>query len=101
METLLFILYPLALIRPRLVLAALGLHSALLAQTAQSYGRIPLMGMRDTLGFLAFTIGVSYLVVAWRRKRDLFTYLTIPLILFLLLAGSQSQPIPPGPLPPV
>jgi ABC-type transport system involved in cytochrome c biogenesis permease subunit len=101
METLLFILYPLALVSPRLVLAALGMHGVLIAQTAQRYGRIPLMGMRDTLGFLAFAIGVSYLIAAWRRKRDLFTYLTIPLVLLLLLAGSLSQPIPPGPLPPV
>jgi ABC-type transport system involved in cytochrome c biogenesis permease subunit len=101
MDALLYILYPLALISPRWVLAALGLHGALIAQTALRYGRMPLMGMRDTLGFLAFAIGVSYLVAGWRRKRDLFTWLNIPLILLLLLAGSQAPPAHPGPLPPV
>jgi ABC-type transport system involved in cytochrome c biogenesis permease subunit len=101
MDNLLYILYPLALISPRLALAALGLHAALITQTALRYGRMPLMGMRETLGFLAFAIGVAYLVAAWGRKRDLFTWLCIPLVLLLLLAGSVSPPAHPGPLPPV
>jgi len=101
MDTLLYILYPLALVSPRWVLAALGLHGALIAQTALRYGRIPLIGMRDTLGFLAFAIGVSYLIAGWGRKRDLFSYLIIPLVLLLLLAGTVSPPPHPGPLPPV
>ncbi len=100
MEYVLFILYPLALISPRLILPALGLHGALIVQTALSYGRIPLIGMKDTLGFLAFATGIVYVIAGWKRKRDLFSYLTITIIL-LLLAGSAASPPMPGPLPPV
>ena len=42
-----------------------------------------------------------YAVAAWHRRRDLFTYLIIPLILLLLGAGLVSPPSMPGPLPPV
>jgi ABC-type transport system involved in cytochrome c biogenesis permease subunit len=100
MEYLLFILYPVALVGPRLVLPALALHAALIVQTALRYGRIPLIGMHDTLGFLAFSIGVIYLIAAWHRKRDLFSFITIPLLL-LFVAGSVASPSMGGPLPPV
>lgn len=101
MEIILFILYPLALIGPRLILPALGLHGVLITQTALQYGRIPLIGMRDTLGFLAFAIGIVYVIAGWHRKRDLFSYLCIPLILLLLSGSFVSSPSMPGPLPPV
>jgi ABC-type transport system involved in cytochrome c biogenesis permease subunit len=101
METALLILYPLALISPRLILPALGLHGMLIAQTALHFGRIPLIGMRDTLGFLAFTVGVLYAITAWNRRRDLFSYLTIPVITLLLLGSLVSPSSMPGPLPPV
>jgi ABC-type transport system involved in cytochrome c biogenesis permease subunit len=101
MEIILFILYPLALTGPRFILPALVLHAALIAQTALRYGRIPLIGMHDTLGFLAFAIGVAYVIAGWKRKRDLFTYLSIPLIVFFLLGSRASPPSMPGPLPPV
>lgn len=101
MDFLLFILYPLALFRPQLVMPALGLHAVLIARTALHYGRIPLIGMRDTLGFLAFAIGIAYLIAGWNRKRDLFSYLSIPVVLFLLLGSFISPPSLPGPLPPV
>jgi ABC-type transport system involved in cytochrome c biogenesis permease subunit len=100
MEMSLFILYPLALIAPRLVLPALGLHATLIAQTALRYGRVPLIGLNDTLGFLAFAIGLIYGIAEWNRKRDLVTVLTIPMIL-LLLAGSHLSPPMAGPLPPL
>jgi ABC-type transport system involved in cytochrome c biogenesis permease subunit len=100
MELMLFILYPLALYRPRLVLLALALHGAVIVSTALRFGRIPLIGMHDTLGFLAFSIGVVYLIAGWNRKRDQFSFLTVPLIL-LFLAGSQMSPSMAGPLPPV
>lgn len=100
MENILFILYPLALIAPRLVLPALGLHAILIAQTAVRYGRVPLIGLHETLGFLALAIGFIYCIAGWNRKRDLFTLITIPMIL-LLLAGSHLSPPMGGPLPPV
>jgi len=101
MNIFLFILYPLALISPRYILAALGLHGALILQTSFLYGRIPLIGMRDTLGFLAFAIGVVSVIVGWRRTRDLFAYLNSSAILLLLLGSTLSPPSMPGPLPPV
>jgi len=100
MELLLFILYPLALYRLWLMLPALALHTVLIVSTAMKYGRIPLIGLHDTLGFLAFTIGTVAVIVGWKRDRDLFSYIIIPLIL-LLLAGSIASPAMPGALPPV
>jgi ABC-type transport system involved in cytochrome c biogenesis permease subunit len=101
MDRILFILYPLALINPRLILPALGLHGALVIQTALHYGRIPLIGMRDTLGFFAFAVGCIFIIAARNRKRDLFSFLTVPVIV-LLLAGSYAAPTSPsGSLPPV
>jgi ABC-type transport system involved in cytochrome c biogenesis permease subunit len=100
MELILFILYPLALVRLRLVLIALAVHGALIIGSGVRYGRIPLIGTHDTLGFLAWSIGVVYLVFGWRRRRGLYSYLTIPLIL-LLIAGSVISPVMKGPLPPV
>jgi ABC-type transport system involved in cytochrome c biogenesis permease subunit len=99
MQSLLFILYPLALVGPRWIVPALGLHALIIAQSARLYGRIPLIGMRDTLGFLAFSIGAVYLIAGWKRRRDLFSYLCVPLVLLLLLAGLAAPA--PGPLPPV
>ena len=62
MELLLIILYLFALYRPRLMLPALALHAILIVSSAMRYGRIPLIGMHDTLGFLAFCIGIVYVV---------------------------------------
>jgi ABC-type transport system involved in cytochrome c biogenesis permease subunit len=100
MEIILFILYPLALYNLRLILPALALHAVLIASTAMNYGRIPLIGMHDTLGFLAFSIGAVTVIAGWNRRSDLFSYITIPLIL-LLFAGSVASPSVPGALPPV
>jgi ABC-type transport system involved in cytochrome c biogenesis permease subunit len=100
MENILFLLYAFALIAPRLVLPALGLHAVLIAQTALRYGRVPLIGLHETLGFLAFAIGLFYSVVVWHRRRDLVTFLTIPMILLLLAGSHLSRPMG-GPLPPV
>jgi ABC-type transport system involved in cytochrome c biogenesis permease subunit len=72
----------------------------IIIQTAARYGRIPLIGLHDTLGFLTFSIGVSYLIAGWRRKRDTFSFITIPMIL-IFFAGSQAFPVMSGPLPPV
>lgn len=101
MEILLFFLYLLALLSPRLILPALGLHGLLMIRTALQYERIPLIGMRDTLGFLAFAIGVVFVIAGWRRKRDLLSYLCVPLILLLMGARFAFPPSMPGPLPPV
>ena len=100
MEMCLLILYPLALYRSRLILLALALHAALIVSTALRFGRIPLVGLHDTLSFLSFSIGVVYIIAEWNKKRDLFSFLTIPLIM-LLLAGSIVSPSMSGPLPPV
>ena len=82
------------------MLPALALHAFLIVNSALRFGRIPLIGMHDTLGFLAFSIGAVYLIAAWNRERDLFSYLTVPLIL-LFLAGSAVSPPVTGGLPPV
>jgi len=100
MELILFLLYPLALLRVRLIVPALLVHGVLIVLSAVSFGRVPLIGTHDTLGFLAWSIGVVYLIFGWDRKRDLFTWLTVPLVL-LLLAGSALSPVMRGPLPPV
>ncbi len=100
MEPFLFILYPLALVRIRLVLIALGLHAFLIAASARAHGRIPLVGTRDTLGFLAWSVGAVFLLFGWNRKSGRYSVLTVVLIL-LLLAGSVLSPVVSGPLPPV
>ena len=100
MDTILFILYPLSLVRPRYMLPALALHAYLIVNSALRFGRIPLIGMHDTLGFLAFAIGVVYIVAAWNRERDLFSYLTVLLILMFLAGSAFSAPVSGG-MPPV
>ncbi len=100
MITLLIILYLAGLYRLRFMLPALALHAGLIVSAAARYGRIPLIGPHDTLGFLAFSIGCSALVAGWNRARDLFVFITIPLIV-LLLAGSAASPVMAGGLPPV
>jgi len=100
MDIVLFLLYPLAFIRVRLILPALALHGALLARSAVAYGRVPLIGPRETLGFLGWSLGLVYLLFGWRRGRDAYTLWTVPLIL-ALLAGSVVSPVMGGPLPPV
>ncbi len=100
MDFLLFILYPLAFIRPKWIIPALLVHIASIVAAAEHYGRVPLIGLHDTLGFLAFSIGTVYLAAAWRRTREQFTYITLPLIL-VLLAASAASPVSAGPLPPV
>ncbi len=100
METILFFLYPLAFVRVRLIMPALAVHGALIAAAAVHYGRIPLIGPRETLGFLAWSIGFVYLLFGWRCKRDATTSWAVPLLL-MLLAGSLAAPAMGGPLPPV
>jgi len=100
MDYILFILYPFSLLRPRFILPALALHAFLIVSSALRFGRIPLIGMHDTLGFLAFSIGVIYVVAAWKRKRDLFTYITLPLLMLFLSGSAFSPPITSG-MPPV
>ncbi len=101
MGLILFLLYPLALINPRFILPALGLHGLLIVQTAIHYGRIPLIGMRDTLGFFAFAVGCIFVIAARNRKRDLFSFLTVPVIMLLLAGSYAAPPSPTGSLPPV
>ncbi|MBS1192199.1 MAG: hypothetical protein H6Q97_178, partial [Nitrospirae bacterium] len=71
MEYIVYMLYPLALVRVRLIIPALAIHGALIISSAVTYGRVPLIGTHDTLGFLAWSIGVVYLLFGWDRKRDL------------------------------
>ncbi len=100
MEFLLIILYLPALLRMRNVLPALVLHAGFIGYTAFSFGRIPLIGMHDTLGFLAFAIGTVAVISGWRRQRDLFTKLIVSLIVLLLAGSAWSPPVQHG-LPPV
>lgn len=100
MHALLFILYPLALVRMRLMIPALLLHGGLIVESAVRSGRIPLIGTRDTLGFLAWALGAAGLAFGWSRKRDGAVWLMVLLIL-ALLAGSAASPVMRGPLPPV
>ncbi len=97
---LLIILYFAGLCRLRFMLPALALHAGLIASAAVGYGRIPLIGPHETLSFLAFSIGCCAVIAAWNRPRDLFSFVTVPLIV-LLLAGSAASPAMPGALPPV
>ncbi|OGW37059.1 MAG: hypothetical protein A2010_05215 [Nitrospirae bacterium GWD2_57_9] len=100
MQLLLFCLYLLALYNLRLMLPAVALHAGLIVSTAFRFGRIPLIGMHETLGFLAFSIGITALIAGRGRKRDLFSVLVVSLIL-LLLAGSAVSPSVQHALPPV
>ena len=100
MNILVFILYPLALLGVRYIVPALIVHGSLIILSSVLYGRIPLIGTRDTLGFLAWAIGAVFLLFGWNRKRGAYTLITISLIL-LLLAGSAVSPVMRGPLPPV
>lgn len=100
MDYFLFALYPLALIRLRLIMAALALHGGLIITSAIQHGRIPLIGTRDTLGFLAWSIGVVLLLFGWTDRRGKGAGITVPMIL-LLLIGSLLSPVMRGPLPPV
>ncbi len=97
---LLILFYLAGLYRLRFMVPALALHAGIIVSTAANYGRIPLIGPHDTLGFLAFSIGVGAVIAGWNRRRDLFSYATVPLIV-LLLAGSAASPSMPGALPPV
>jgi ABC-type transport system involved in cytochrome c biogenesis permease subunit len=96
----LVILYPLALLRPRFIMPALLVHGSLIAASAVQYGRIPLVGLHDTLSFLAFSTATVYAVIAWDRKRDLLSFIITALVL-LFLAGALTSPPMTGPLPPV
>ncbi|HTG00509.1 MAG TPA: cytochrome c biogenesis protein CcsA [Nitrospirota bacterium] len=100
-ELLLFFLYPLALISPRLIMPALILHATVIGMSAAEFGRIPLIGMRETLGFLAFAVGVVFVLVAWKRTRGPFSSMTVALVMLLLAARTLSPAAMPGPLPPV
>ena len=55
---------------------------------------------RKELSDFSCLIGVIYLVFGWGRRRDLYSYLAIPLII-MLIAGSVISPVMKGPLPPV
>jgi ABC-type transport system involved in cytochrome c biogenesis permease subunit len=101
MQNILLLLYALAFVGPRFLLPALAVHAAVIVRSALQYGRIPLIGMGETLGFLAFSLALSLVIAAWNRKRGLLTTVTAALIL-LFLGGSMLAPgSMPGPLPPV
>ena len=73
MESLLFILYPLGAVPSASASCRRSLHAVLIVYTAVAYGRIPLIGMHDTLGFLAFSIGAVALIAGWSRKTRPFS----------------------------
>ncbi len=100
METLVFILYLPAFAGVRLILPALAVHGGLIVASALRYGRVPLIGTRDTLAFLAWATGVVFLLFGRNRARGSYTVLPLALIL-LLLVGSALSPRMGGPLPPV
>lgn len=100
MNILVAILYPFAFLGVRFIIPALIVHGSLIILSAMQYGRIPLIGTRDTLGFLAWAIGAAFLLFGWKRKRGAYTLITVPLIL-ALLAGSAISPVMGGHLPPV
>ena len=100
-DIILLLFYLPAFLGPRFILPAFGLHVVTVAQSALRYGRIPLLGMRETLGFFALAIGGACIISGWKRKRDLFTYLNVALVLLLLLGSAVSPAAMPGPLPPV
>lgn len=95
----LILLYLIAVVRQPFLLAALLFHAAIILHSAWTYGRIPLVGLHDTLSFLAFSIGAASLFVKWERKRELYSY-SVPLII-VLIGASLFSPAMSGPLPPV
>lgn len=101
MDFILIALYSVGLFRSRMLIPALAVHVFVIAKTAVTFGRIPLIGMHDTLGFLAFSVGGLVLIAAWNRPRDLFTSLSVPLILLLLAGAAFSPRVPGHALPPV
>ncbi len=100
MELFLILLYPIGVYRLRWLLPALALHAWLITASALRYGRIPLIGMHDTLSFLAFSLSAAALIAGWRDRTRIFSGLVIPLIV-LLLAGSLWSPPVGHALPPV
>lgn len=100
MELILALLYSSALYMPRLIAAGLVLHAIDLILSAIKWGRLPLVGLHETLSFMAFAIAAVYLFFAWNRRRDPFTYITVGLILSFI-AGAASFPGINSPLPPV
>ncbi len=101
MDYLVIALYSVGLVRTRLLIPALAVHAYLIGKTAATFGRIPLIGMHDTLGFLAFATGIIVVIAGWNRPRDLFTLIAVPLMLVLLAGSAISPPVPAHALPPV
>lgn len=52
-EIVLILLYAAVMILPRLIIIPLAVHAVVIVLSALDYGRIPLVGLHDTLGFLA------------------------------------------------
>ena len=74
------------------IIPAVVVHGGIIAASALQFGRVPLIGTRDTLSFLAWSLGAALLAFGWRRARGLLTVLAVALIL-LLLAGSAVSPV--------
>lgn len=100
MNVIIALLYLLPFAGIRWIIPALVVHGGVIAASALQYGRVPLIGTRDTLSFLAWSLGAALLAFGWRRPRGLAPVLTVSLIL-LLLGGSALSPAMRGPLPPV
>jgi ABC-type uncharacterized transport system permease subunit len=62
------------------VLLGFGLHSAALAADWVLDGRYPLLSLRETLSFLAWTIVAAYGVVLYRYRAQALGVVTLPLV---------------------
>lgn len=81
-------------------IAALALHGGYILWRGVSLGRLPLMGVHDTVLFYAFCAAAFTLIVEWRRKIDGLSLRVLPIVIALVLVGVFSQRMD-SPLPPV
>jgi len=80
--------------------STLILHGGYIIWRGLSLGRLPLVGVHDTVLFTAFTTALFSLLIEWRNKVPGITMRVIPVVIILVLAGIFSQRVD-TPLPPV
>jgi len=80
--------------------AALLLHGGYIFSRGFSLGRLPLMGVHDTVLFYAFCAAGFSLLVEWKQRMAGLSLRVIPIVLLLVLVGVFSARVD-TPLPPV
>src|SRR3977135_1408586 len=80
------------------VIIGFGLHTAALAIDWAIDGRYPLLSLRETLSFLAWTVVAAYGVVLYRYRAQAVGVVALPLVSVLIFGGIV---LAPGPAIPV